>query len=421
MKRKLLSCTLALVLGLTACAPAGSSAASASPAAAPEYPKALSFDDYEGRWAVREEYPVSDGLWESLSDFSARSASLALGGRSDNALYSPVSLWFALALCAESAQGETRAALLDALGLSEDAAAGAKALYNNLYQDNEMGALKPSLSLWVNEKFPVSQNFLDQAAEDFYAHSYLCDFSDAATGEAMGGWLKEATGGLLGGQAVETDPETLMTLFSALYYSDQWIDEFQKDRNTEGDFHNADGSVSRAEYMNRTYSSHGWRSGEGWLSTGLGLKNGSAMYFVLPDEGVAPGDLLADRETLAEILAQNGDGGWGEVVLQVPKFQVSDSLDLKDTVTGLGAGIVFDGEQADFSNLSEEALCLSSVKQETTLSIDEKGVTAAAFTQIDYAGAAPPDGRAELILDRPFLFFVTVGSVPLFVGMVNQV
>ena len=420
MKRKLLSCTLALVLGLTACAPAGSSAESIFPAAAPEYPKALSFNDYEGRRAVREEYPVSDGLRESLSDFSARSASLALGGRSDNALYSPVSLWFALALCAESARGETRAALLDALGLSEDAAAGAKALYNNLYQDNEMGALKPSLSLWVNEKFPVSQDFLDQAAEDFYAHSYLCDFSDAAAGEAMGGWLEEATGGLLGGRAVETDPETLMTLFSALYYSDQWIDEFQKDRNTDGDFHNADGSVSRAEYMNRTYSSHGWQSGEGWLSTGLSLKNGSAMYFVLPDEGVAPGDLLADRETLAEILAQNGDGGWGEVVLQVPKFQVSDSLDLRDTVTGLGAGIVFDREQADFSNLSEEALCLSSVKQETTLSIDEKGVTAAAFTQLDYAGAALPDGRAELILDRPFLFFVTAGSVPLFVGMVNQ-
>ena len=419
MKKELLSCVLALCL--TACAPAGSSAASVSPAAAPEYPKAVSFDDYEGRRAVREEYPVSDGLWDSLSGFSARSASLALGGRSDNALYSPVSLWFALALCAESARGETRAALLDALGLPEGAAAGAKALYNNLYQDNEMGALKPSISFWINEDFSVNQDFLDQAAEDFYAHSYLCDFSDAAAGEAMGDWLKEATGGLLGGQAVETAPETLMTLFSALYYSDQWIDEFQKDRNTEGDFHNADGSVSRAEYMNRTYSSHGWQSGEGWLSTGLSLKNGSAMYFVLPDEGVTLGDLLADRETLAEILAQDGDGGWGEVVLQVPKFRVDDSLDLKDTVAGLGAGIVFDEARADFSNLSEDALCLSSVKQETTLSIDEKGVTAAAFTQIDYAGEAPPDGRAELILDRPFLFFVTAGSVPLFVGMVNQV
>lgn len=417
MKRKLLTLTLILALGLTACAQSGSGVA---PAAAPEYPKALSFDDYEGHRTVREEYPVSRALTDSLSGFSARSSSLALGGTQSNALYSPVSLWFSLALCAESAQGETRTALLDALGLSADAAASAKTLYNNLYQDNKMGALKPSISLWINEDFSVSQDFLDQAAEDFYAHSYLCDFADAATGKAMGDWLKQATGGLLGGQALETDPTTLATLLSVIYYSDQWTDEFQKDRNTEGEFHNADGTVSQAEYMNRTYGSHGWQYGEGWLSTGLSLKNGSAMYFVLPDEGVTPGDLLADPETLAQIFSQDGDGGWGEVVLQVPKFRVDDSLDLKDTVAGLGAGIVFDEARADFSNLSEDALCLSSVKQEATLSIDEKGVTAAAYTRIDYVGAAPPDGRAELILDRPFLFFVTAGSVPLFVGVVNQ-
>lgn len=417
MKRKLLALTLILALGLTACAQSGSGVA---PAAAPEYPKALSFDDYEGRRTVREEYPVSRELTDSLSGFSARSSSLALGGTQSNALYSPVSLWFSLALCAESAQGETRTALLDALGLSADAAASAKTLYNNLYQDNKMGALKPSISLWINEDFSVSQDFLDQAAEDFYAHSYLCDFADAATGKAMGDWLKQATGGLLGGQALETDPATLATLLSVIYYSDQWTDEFQKDRNTEGEFHNADGTVSQAEYMNRTYGSHGWQYGEGWLSTGLSLKNGSAMYFVLPDEGVTPGDLLADPEALAQIFSQDGDGGWGEVVLQVPKFRVDDSLDLKDTVAGLGAGIVFDEARADFSNLSEDALCLSSVKQEATLSIDEKGVTAAAYTRIDYVGAAPPDGRAELILDRPFLFFVTAGSVPLFVGVVNQ-
>ena len=100
------------------------------------------------------------------------------------------------------------------------------------------------------------------------------------------------------------------------------------------------------------------------------------------------------------------------MVIQVPKFEVSDSLDLKPVLEGLGAGIVFDDEQADFSNLSEAALGLSSIKQETTLSIDEKGVTAAAYTQIDYAGAAPPDGRAELILDRPFLFAVVTNGVP---------
>lgn len=427
MKRKFLALSLAFVLSLTACSsPSGSLGPSKASGARPEtiaepvYPKALSFDDYEGRFARREKYPVADEIWNSVSDFSTRSASLALGNREDNSLYSPVSLWFALAICAESAKGDTRNALMDALGLSGDAAFTAKALYNRLYQDNEIGALKLANSLWINESFTVNPEFLAQAAENFYAHSYTCDFSDASTGKAMGEWLDEATGGLLGGNALETDASTLMTLFSTIYYSDQWTDEFDKNKNTTDNFHSLDGSVSKAEYMNHTYFSHGWQTGDGWISSGLGLKNGGSMYFVLPDEGVTPGELLADPETLAEILSRENEGGWGEVVFQIPKFEVNASLDLKDTVTGLGAGIVFDAGNADFSNLSEEALCLSSVKQESTLSIDEKGVTAAAYTQIDYAGAAPPNGRAELILDRPFLFFVTSGSTPLFIGIVNQ-
>ena len=435
MKRKLLALTLIFVLALTACTPTepiNNSSASdtvsvkqplfgrtVKPAAEPVYPQSLGFDDYEGRRALREQYPVEDTLWESIDNFSARAASLALGGAEDNVLFSPLSLWFALALCAESAGGESRTALLDALGLSNPATS-AKAVYNNLYKDNKIGALKLSTSLWVNEEFPVKQDFLDLAAENFYAHSYHCNFSDTATGKAMGDWLDEATGGLLGGQPLTTDPATLMTLFSAIHYSDQWIDEFNKDKNTIGDFHNADGTISEAEYMHRTYGSHGWKHGEGWLSTTLSLKNGGSMYLILPDEGVTTGDLLANTETLAEILSGEAEGGWGEVVIQVPKFEVSDSLDLKPVLEGLGASIVFDYEQADFSNLSEAALGLSSVKQEATLSIDEKGVTAAAYTQIDYAGAAPPDGRAELILNRPFLFAVITNGVPLFVGAVNQ-
>lgn len=440
MKRKLLALGLVFVLTFTACAPSVSAPVEdntptvsdpspskqpllgrkVKPAAEPAYPKSIGFDDYEGRFALREKYPVDQALWSSIDAFSARAASLALGGSKENALFSPLSLWFALALCAESAEGDTRTALLDALGLPDEAAQSAKAVYNNLYKDNNIGTLKLSTSLWVNEQFPVKEAFLGLAADSFYAHSYHCDFSDAATGKAMGDWLDEATGGLLGGQPLSTDPTTLMALFSAIYYSDQWTDEFNKEKNTTGDFHNADGTVSQAEYMHRTYGSHGWKCGEDWLSTSLGLKNGGSMYLILPDEGVTPGELLADPDTLAEILSGEAEGGWGEVVIQLPKFEVSDSLDLKPVLEGLGAGIVFDYEQADFSNLSEAALGLSSVKQEATLSIDEKGVTAAAYTQIDYAGAAMPEGRAELILDRPFLFAVVTNGVPLFVGAVNQ-
>lgn len=54
------------------------------------------------------------------------------------------------------------------------------------------------------------------------------------------------------------------------------------------------------------------------------------------------------------------------------------------------------------------------------MSIDEKGVTAAAFTLILRCGASmPPDERIEFVLDRPFVFVVeSQDGLPLFAGTV---
>ena len=54
--------------------------------------------------------------------------------------------------------------------------------------------------------------------------------------------------------------------------------------------------------------------------------------------------------------------------------------------------------------------------------IDEKGVTAASYIELNFgAGAAePPDEIIDFVLDRPFVFVVSREQIPLFVGTVNQ-
>lgn len=65
------------------------------------------------RWALTSGRPA-------VARFAARSAPLALAGHErENAVYSPLSLWTALAMEAECAGGETRAQILDALGTEE--------------------------------------------------------------------------------------------------------------------------------------------------------------------------------------------------------------------------------------------------------------------------------------------------------------
>ncbi|MEL7570921.1 MAG: serpin family protein, partial [Eubacteriaceae bacterium] len=91
--------------------------------------------------------------------------------------------------------------------------------------------------------------------------------------------------------------------------------------------------------------------------------------------------------------------------------------DLIITLQSLGIKSAFLSD-ADFSGITDGLTFISNVTQHTHIAIDENGVEASAFTQIDYCGAARPDGRAEMILDRPFLYGITSSNGTLiFIGV----
>ena len=78
------------------------------------------------------------------------------------------------------------------------------------------------------------------------------------------------------------------------------------------------------------------------------------MWFLLPDEGVAMDDLLADEQTM-EFL--NSNGNWENskhliVNMSVPKFDVVSDFDLGDGLRALGVTDVFDVTVADFSPMT---------------------------------------------------------------------
>ena len=87
----------------------------------------------------------------------------------------------------------------------------------------------------------------------------------------------------------------------------------------------------------------------------------------------------------------------------------------------MGVRRAFASDQADFSGMTQDQAFLSQVLQETHIAIDEKGVEAATFTKIDYAGmAAPNENEAHMILNRPFLYGVVSDGVLLFAGVCNN-
>ncbi|OZV11249.1 hypothetical protein CIW83_15535 [Tissierella sp. P1] len=114
-------------------------------------------------------------------------------------------------------------------------------------------------------------------------------------------------------------------------------------------------------------------------------------------------------------------GRWERLYLKFLNFKFLSKLKLKDICEELGIKEIFQ-EISDFTSLSDtKPLFISDINQSSTISIDEKGVEATAYTKIDYDGAAQPNGRAEMILNRPFIFAITDVEVsPLFIGIINN-
>ena len=412
MKRKIGALLLsgAMTLSLCACTsnPADPSASSSAdsgtqPLLAVEYPKSLSFDDHEGRSALREENPVSQETIHAINRFSYETAaSLLQGKKSEN--YSPVSLYFALALCSTGAQNETQQELLQVLGGmdAETLAKECSNLYRVMNTDNEITKLKLNNSVWLNEGVSCKEGFLNTAASKFYSEVYQLDFADEEAGKTMGKWIADHTNGTLSPE-LEVDPQQLLHLINTVYFCDQWVDQFDAGKTSAGVFQGTEGE-EMIDFMNRTDGSHGFAKGENFVRSSLGLKGGNTMTFVLPTGDHSVEEFLESPEALQAVLTEGNEAS-GEVTWKIPKFAIEAKYNCKDMLKRLGVTSAF-SQIADFSGITDSLAFLDSVVQETYLSVNENGVEASAFTDIAYAGAAMPTDKAEMILDRPFLYAV---------------
>lgn len=380
--------------------------------------------------AMRSEHPdLTDGERSGLQAFAARSVPLVLEGREEeNAIYSPLSLWSALAMLAQCADGNSRQQALDALGadsvdaLQEDISR----IWQALYTDDGQSSLILSNSIWLNSALEGNyvQETLDTLAKKYFAGAYAVPMGTGEADRAVTDWVKEQTNGLIGGDApvVQTEAETLALLASSLYYKAAWQEEFHKEGTQEDVFTDAVGNETRVDFMRRVENGDFLRR-EGWQAARLGIQLGE-MVFVLPDEGVAPEDLLREADFLSGLDFQ-GDGAlWGEVQWSVPKFDVDSDLKLLDALERLGVTDLLDPERADLSALTDLDAYLSEAKQLARVKVDEEGVEAAAVTILAVKNFSLPPQPTEVCvmdLDRPFLFVIRTKDVPLFIGIVNQV
>lgn len=381
------------------------------------FPAAYTFDDYDSRSIVRETNPVEEEFLSAMNRFTWRTTAEFLADNEENANYSPVSLYYALALAASGAEGETEEELLTLLGVEDKQMLSEQCgnLYRLMYTDNEIGKMKLANSLWLGKQVDFKDSYVENAAKNFYASSFQVDFTEKKTGELMSQWVANQTNGTLNPE-FSTSTQQIMAILNTVYFKDEWTGRFLEDETAVDTFYLADGTPVECEFMNKVDSSAVFKKGEGFTSAELGLKNAGGVIFILLDEGITPQELLSSEEKVQEVF-EGGERCAGRINWQIPKFDFGSSFKLVDGLKALGVQAAFE-ENADFSGITDDMAFISDVRQETHIAIDEKGVEASAYTVIEYCGAMMVTDEAHMILNRPFIYgiYSNQGTL-LFVGI----
>lgn len=359
---------------------------------------------------------------ESLADFYTQGSATFLTGE-ENSIWSPVNAFMGLAMVAELAEGESRQQILDLFGLKgmNTLRTYATNIWETCYRDgNEILTL--ANSLWLSKDLTYNQAAMDDLAYYYYASVYKGKMGGEKLNNAIGAWLDRNTGGLLNEytENINLSAETVFALYSTIYLRGTWYSEFNKSDNTQDVFHGYNGD-STVTYMNKTRSAMSYYWADNFSAVSMGLKNGTTMWFILPDEGYTTTDILSDGEYMQLLSGNWENSGQYFVNLSLPKFDVSYSGDLKKGLMEMGVTDVFEVDTADFYAISDAQAYLSSVKQSVRVIVDEEGVKAATYIEIPGAmEAAPPEEEVDFVVDRPFLFAISSNSVPLFVGCVTN-
>jgi serine protease inhibitor len=388
----------------------------------------LMVDVQAAAWPQTPDLPDSQAI-EAVNHF-AEGLFLTSAANSSNIMVSPVSVFLALAMTVNGADGETKEAMMDVLadnGLSVEQVNKLCRNYITLLTKSG-GKTNVSIanSIWFADNFRPYQPFLQTNADFFKAGASKLDFSDKKSKDIINTWVKEKTHGLIKEIIDKISPSTVMFLINTVYFKSDWQTPFAKAETRKQIFHAPSGDVE-TEFMHRT-DKMSYFTGDGVKGVALPYDDVQFSYFAfLPEDKTSPRQWLAKQDkdtliaTISGLMAQKANF---TVDLTLPKYEAEYEDSLLNELTTLGMGIAFDPSGADFSLLNEQrshGLYISEVKHKTFIRVDEKGTEAAAATSVAIDESAIL-ADVQLVFDRPFVYGIMdmKTGTPLFIGILEN-
>lgn len=340
----------------------------------------------------------------------------------ENTLVSPLSLFFALGLTANGAQDETLKQMESVLGMSLEECNALCATLLAQFAANPKAQLQLANCIWFNsdQVGSLQQNFESVAVEDYSGQLFI-DPLDESSIEKINTWVASHTNQMILNM-VDTLPTNLaMILINALAFEASWQSAYSNEDISAMDFTNADQTTTSVQMMTKT--EYAYLENQGFKGFVKGYDEGHfALAVLLPeDENQSLEEALRKVES-QEFLNSLFSSQYREVHTGLPQFSFETSMDLKEALQKAGMIQAFETD-ANFSNMTQTPLYVGEVKQKAKIEMDLNGTKAAAATEVQMMamGALDPEDAAEVICNRPFVYFLldTDHSIPILMGTVN--
>lgn len=354
-----------------------------------------------------------------------------------NFTVSPISVYMALALAAESAEGNTQAEILQALGVTRETLLSDFAkLYASVMREYKGGMSEVTNSVWLDSAVDFNQNTLDTLANKYYCYSYSADFKgdNEKANIAIKNFVKERTMNLIDVD-FNFDTDTAFVLLNTLYLKDVW-NTLGKDLEITSEkytFDTGSGTVSK-NFLRGYYSGGRAYESEVYRSFYAATANGYKIKFIVPKDGYGLAEVFT-AENIAEA-GSNKDYNAVDDVNKIryftrcvfPEFNGSYDADVAD-VLGSGFGIrdLFDARACDLGTLVPGGgLYCSELRHVTELKVDRKGIEGAAVTVVPGNTSSDPgeyrNVYEDFVVDRAFGFVILDPyGTTLFAGTVRTI
>jgi serpin B len=345
-----------------------------------------------------------------------------------NLFFSPYSISSALAITYEGARGTTAGEIGSVLHFPEDSAVmreGFAGIGAGLNEGSVNYTLHTANALWAEATHPFLPDYLSTAETWYGANTTNLDFITAPeeSRTVINRWVEEKTEEKITDLIPQGSitPATRLVITNAIYFTGDWVLQFDANRTREADFRTAAGTTVRVPMMERTDEEavYPYAETDDLQLLEMPYANGSgrslSMVVLLPKEGdLAVIEESLDADSLA-MLQENATSG--RVDVWFPKFSLETKYFLPETLAAMGMPTAFSGA-ADFSGMDgTRGLFISDVIHQAFVEVNEEGTEAAAATAVIVPKAGP---TTQFRADHPFLFLIQddeTGAI-LFMGRV---